>query len=232
MRRPAPASARAGAAVRRSAGSISVAEKRGSDRRRPARECARRARRTGQSRRSPPVRRPEPRWRAENPERRAAAAPRARCAPARRPEFRADRAVEKLCRAGLPKAVGFGGAGRGPLERQARAALLVDQEQQAGLRRDGDLGVIAGGFECLVALEQRGVQLVGALQMPRAAPARPCDGTRGRRRPAPAVPARQRPSRRNPRRPGQRCGRAGRPRPAPPSPRKRRAAPAPDRSAG
>ena len=31
------------------------------------------------------------------------------------------------------------------------------------MRRDGDLGVIAGGFKRLVALEQRGVELVGAL---------------------------------------------------------------------
>ena len=45
-----------------------------------------------------------------------------------------------------------------------RAPVLSSiEEQQARLRGDGDLGVIAGGFESLAAFGERGVELVGAL---------------------------------------------------------------------
>ena len=59
----------------------------------------------------------------------------------------------------------LGSAALGAMRLSARRApvLFVDQEQQARLRRDGNLGMIAGGFERLAALHQRGMEFVGAL---------------------------------------------------------------------
>ena len=59
--------------------------------------------------------------------------------------------------------LGFLGARRLTLEGYPRAGALVDEEEQAGLWGDGDLGVIAGGFKLAVAVEERLVQLIGAL---------------------------------------------------------------------
>ncbi len=62
----------------------------------------------------------------------------------------------------LPEPARFGGAGSMALERQPRARPLVDEEEQAGLRRNGHLGVIPGGFQFAIAVKQGGVQFVGA----------------------------------------------------------------------
>ena len=64
---------------------------------------------------------------------------------------------------GVPEAVGLGGRGRGAAKSDARAGFVVDEEQEARLRSDGDLNVIAGGFEGLAAFGECGVKLVGAL---------------------------------------------------------------------
>ena len=64
--------------------------------------------------------------------------------------------------AGLPEAVGLGCGGSGALEGRARAGFVVDEEEQAGVLGDGDLGVVAGGFKLAVAVEKSRVQFVGA----------------------------------------------------------------------
>ena len=132
----------------------------------------------------------------------------------------------------LPQAIRLLRARRQPLERQPRARSLVNEKQQAGLRRHGHLRVIAGGFQLPIALQQRGVQLIGALQR------------RAQHRRAHAVnlaaagiqhqqPLRgKNPGNKTPQRPGPRCAPAGRPRPAPPWPRNRPAAPAPASTSG
>ena len=64
---------------------------------------------------------------------------------------------------GVPEAIGLGGRGRGAAKSDACAGFFVDEEQEARLRSDGDLNVIAGGFEGLAAFGEGGVKLVGAL---------------------------------------------------------------------
>ena len=64
---------------------------------------------------------------------------------------------------GVPEAIRLSGRGRGAAKSDARAGFFVDEEQEARLRSDGDLNVIAGGFESLAALGKCGVKLVGAL---------------------------------------------------------------------
>ena len=137
----------------------------------------------------------------------------------------------KALPSGLPESIGLGSAGRLPLQGKPRAALLVDEEEQARLRRHGDLRVIAGRFELPVASRAARDAVRRRARWPRATPARPCDASRGHWRRAPAAPARQRPWSRTPRRPVQRCVPAGRPRPALPSRLKRQAAPRPRRPA-
>src|ERR1700677_5129126 len=64
---------------------------------------------------------------------------------------------------GVPKAVGLGRSRRDAAKRDAGAGFLVDEEQEARLRSDGDLSMIAGGFESLAALDERRVKFVRKL---------------------------------------------------------------------
>ena len=64
---------------------------------------------------------------------------------------------------GVPEAVGLGGSGRGATKGVACAGLFVDEEQEARLRSDCDLNVIAGSFEGKASLGERRVKLVGTL---------------------------------------------------------------------
>ena len=63
----------------------------------------------------------------------------------------------------VPQPIGLGCSGRDAAKRDARAGFVVDKEQEARLRGNGDLSVIAGGFESLAAFGERGMKLVGAL---------------------------------------------------------------------
>ena len=126
-------------------------------------------------------------------------------------------ALVSLRTGGQPQAVRLLGRGRDALERQPRARFLVDQKQQARLRRDQNLRVIAGGLESLAALDQRGMELIGAFD------------SRAQHRRAQAVEIsaggidNQQPLRRKNlcvklrERPRQKCGRACRPRRGRPS---------------
>jgi hypothetical protein len=51
-----------------------------------------------------------------------------------------------------------------PSQRQPRAGVFVDEEEQARPRHHGHLGVITGGFQSLVPFDQRLMQFVGAFQ--------------------------------------------------------------------
>ena len=64
----------------------------------------------------------------------------------------------------MPQARRLLGAGRSPLQRHPRPGTLIQEKQQAGLRRNGHLRVIACRFKFAIPLRQRRVQLVGALQ--------------------------------------------------------------------
>ena len=63
----------------------------------------------------------------------------------------------------LPEAVWLGGGGRGALEGLADAGGWIDEEEQAGAEADGNLGVVAGFGQGAIAVEERGVELVGLL---------------------------------------------------------------------
>ena len=73
-----------------------------------------------------------------------------------------DRGVS-LDALGVPQAIRLVCGGRDAAKSGARAGFLVDEEQEARLRCDGDLRVIAGGFKSQAALGERGVEFVGAL---------------------------------------------------------------------
>ena len=73
-------------------------------------------------------------------------------------------AVEKFCPPACQSPPGSWALGAVRLSACRAPRTLVNQKQQAGLRRDGHLRVIARGFEFLVPLRQRSVQFVGALQ--------------------------------------------------------------------
>ena len=60
--------------------------------------------------------------------------------------------------------MGLAGAGGGALERQPDTGAVVDEEEQAGVRRNRNLGVVTGGLEGAIAAQQGGVELAGALQ--------------------------------------------------------------------
>ena len=61
--------------------------------------------------------------------------------------------MEYVCWSACQRPLGSAARGSGAAEREAGAGLVVDQEQQARLRSDGDLGVVTGGFERLAALD-------------------------------------------------------------------------------
>src|SRR6202789_4347950 len=63
----------------------------------------------------------------------------------------------------LPEAIRLGGGGRSALERLAYSTFRIDKKEQAGTSADGNLGVVTGFRQRAIAVEQRGVQLIGTL---------------------------------------------------------------------